>query len=87
MPEGFLPFFYSVDLFVFQNGAPGILSYTKRPLMYCDYCVGRCPTGHCSCDDDAMDNGTIHASLTGGEVLGRYALLYLGRFVRRLGHS
>jgi hypothetical protein len=34
-----------------------------------------------------MDNGTIHASLKGGEVLGLYGLLYLGRFIRRLGHS
>ena len=69
---------------MFQNGAPDILSYTKRPLLYRDYCVGCGPLGHCSCDDDTMDNGTIHASLTGGEVLGRYGLLYLGRFIRRL---
>lgn len=70
---------------MFQNGAPDVLSYTKRPLLYRVYCVGRGPSGHCSCD--AMDNGTIHASLTGYEVLGRYGLLYLGRFVRQLGHS
>ena len=72
---------------MFQKGASDILNYTKRPLLYRDYCACRGPTGHCSCVDDAMDNGTIHASPTGGEVLGRYGLHYLGRFVRRLGYS
>jgi hypothetical protein len=71
---------------MFQKGAPDILGYTKKPLLYRDYCVGHGPTGHYSCDDDAIDDGTVHASLTGVEVLGQYALLYLGRIIRQLGH-
>jgi hypothetical protein len=34
-----------------------------------------------------MDTGTIHASLAGCEVLGRYGLLYLGCFIERFGRS
>ena len=56
---------------MFQKGPPDVLSYTKRPLIYRDYCLGRGPTGRYSSDDDATDNGTIHASLIGGDVLGR----------------